>query len=135
MEYNILKELKNFQDFKKKYKNLKNAKNIIEQIFGDSAIKFINFNRWEKCYNDVQELIKLLDRQFIFFALLELDNPYRAKILGLNDKILENKKEIKKWYRRIVSVVHPDHNFNSKISEEAIKKINSIKKEIDYYEE
>ena len=122
MEYNILKELKNFQDFKKKYKNLKN-------------VKFINFNRWEKCYNDVQELIKLLDRQFIFFALLELDNPYRAKILGLNDKILENKKEIKKWYRRIVSVVHPDHNFNSKISEEAIKKINSIKKEIDYYEE
>ena len=135
MEYNILKDIKNFQDFKKKYKKLENLKEIVEQVFGESAINFINFNRWEKCYNNIQELIKLLDRQFIFYALLELDNPYRANLLGLDDKIIESRKEIKKWYRKIASIVHPDHNFDSKISNEAFKKINSIKKEIDYYEE
>jgi dnaJ domain len=52
----------------------------------------------------------------------------------LNEEIILEKSNLKKWRNRISKIIAPDKNNNSKESNEATKKLNEIYDELKKYE-
>jgi len=121
-------KFKSLEDLKKEYKLLKELRKEIKREFPDIEIKA---NTWKNAWIFVKNINDFLEKELLIFTFLKVDNPSRAKIIGLDDKILFNKDERKKWKRKIAKIIAPDKNNNSKESNEAMKKFNEICEEVD----
>ncbi len=124
-------KFKSIEDLKKEYKNLKELREEIKKEFPQLHLKL---NTWLNTWVFIESINKFLEKEIYIFTLLNVDNPSRRKILDLNEEIILEKSNLKKWRNRISKIIAPDKNNNSKESNEATKKLNEIYDELKKYE-
>ncbi|MGL5124470.1 MAG: hypothetical protein ACRC6U_00570, partial [Fusobacteriaceae bacterium] len=112
------------QELKNSYKKLHHLRKSIKHDFKNTKLK-----SWKSAWDLILELKIFVYTELKIYALTNLNNPARAKIIGLTKIDLEDKKEFKKWKNEIIKEIHPDLHNNSEINKKASQKLNEIIKE------
>lgn len=122
----------------KLFREIGSVESIAESISKEIYPLTINATTYEELY---QAVVKLKDHWDTFqkddyfknehlkyiFALTHMEGEERNKILQLTDELYENKDKAKKWYFKIIKIIHPDLNRDyQEQAKEAIEELNII---------
>lgn len=66
------------------------------------------------------------ERQQVIYYLIEHDGKKRNDLLGITDEMYENPDAAKKWFRRLVKIIRPDINTDSR-SAQAFQALHDIR--------